>query len=100
MAAAAAGAARVAGISTTAVVAGHVAAKVVGAVMLAATIAGVAAAVTGVLPDPIQSWVADLVDGIGIHLPRPDEIVPSIPTTLPVPDVSLPGISVPVVTLP
>jgi len=82
-------------------VAGHVAAKVIAAVAITATLATGVAAATGILPDPIQSRVADLVDGIGIHLPRPEDVIPTLPTTVPDLDtLPLPGVTVPVVTLP
>jgi len=78
-----------------------VAAKVIAAVAITATLATGAAAATGILPDPIQSWVADLVDGIGIHLPRPEDVIPTLPTTVPdLGTLPLPSVTVPVVTLP
>lgn len=101
IAAAAAAAATTSGVGAGAVVAGGVAAKVIAVVALTATLATGVAAATGILPDPIQSWVADLVDGIGIHLPRPDGATPTIPTTIPGLDtLPRPGLTVPVVTLP
>jgi hypothetical protein len=100
-AAAAAAAATTAGIGAGAVVAGGVAAKVIAAVVITATLATGIAAATGTLPDPLQSWVADLVDGIGIQLPRPEDVIPTISTTIPDLDtLPPPGITVPVVTLP
>lgn len=73
-------------------VATHTLAKVIAAATLVTTIGGGVAAVTGNLPDPIQSFVADLVDGIGIDLPRPvvdlpDVTVPSLPA---LPEITLP----------
>lgn len=101
IAAAAAAAVTTAGIGAGAVVAGHVAAKVIAAVAITATLATGVAAATGILPDPIQSWVADLVDGIGIHLPRPEDVIPTLPTTVPdLGTLPLPSVTVPVVTLP
>ena len=101
IAAAAAAALTTAGIGAGAVVAGHVAAKVIAAVAITATLATGVAAAAGILPDPIQSWVADLVDGIGIHLPRPEDVIPTLPTTVPdLGTLPLPGVTVPVVTLP
>ncbi len=72
-----------AGGAGAAVVATHVVAKVIAATALTLTVGGAAAAVAGILPDPIQSFVADLVDGIGIDLPRPDQVLPDISTTIP-----------------
>ena len=101
IAAAAAAAVTTAGIGAGAVVAGHVAAKVIAAVAITATLATGVAAATGILPDPIQSWVADLVDGIGIHLLRPEDVIPTLPTTVPdLGTLPLPSVTVPVVTLP
>lgn len=101
IAAAAAAAVTTAGIGAGAVVAGHVAAKVIAAVAITATLATGVAAATGILPDPIQSWVADLVDGIGHHLPRPEDVIPTLPTTVPdLGTLPLPSVTVPVVTLP
>ena len=101
IAAAAAAAVTTAGLGAGAVVAGHVAAKVIAAVAITATLATGVAAATGILPDPIQSWVADLVDGIGIPLPRPEDVIPTLPTTVPdLGTLPLPGVTVPVVTLP
>lgn len=59
--------------------AGLSAAAKVGVATLAVTLGTGVAAVTGTLPDPIQSWVAAAVDRIGIELPRPPE------TSLPAP---------------
>ena len=53
---------------------------------LVAALGGAAAA--GVLPDPIQRWIADVVDDIGIEIPRPPSILPDAPE-IPV-DVDLP----------
>ena len=69
--------------------AAHTVTKVIAAVALITTIGGGIAAVTGSLPDPIQSWFADLVDGIGIELPRPPADLPDVSVTLPA-DVTLP----------
>jgi hypothetical protein len=93
-----------AGPAVTAV-ASHTAAKVVAAIALTTVIGGGIAAVTGNLPDPIQSWVADVADTIGIDLPRPEDALPSgIPPTIPsevtVPPVTLPDVTLPDVTLP
>jgi hypothetical protein len=58
----------------------------------AAAIAAVAttAAVTGTLPDGVQDFVSDSVDGVGIGIPRGhDETGP--PTELPVPSSPVPG---------
>lgn len=65
-------------------------AKVAAAVTLAAVLGGGAAAITGILPDPLQSWVADAVSRVGITLPDPDGPEVTVPT---VPD--LPAITVP-----
>jgi hypothetical protein len=46
-------------------------AKVAAAVVLAVSVGGGAAAVTGNLPDPAQTWIADVADRIGVDLPRP-----------------------------
>lgn len=73
-----------------------VTAKVVAAVALTVSL-GAGAAVLGVLPDPIQSWVADLADGIGIDLPRPDDAIDLPGVT--VPDVTVPAVTVPDVTV-
>lgn len=101
LAAAATAAVTTAGVGAGTVVAGHMTAKVIAAVVITATLATGIAAATGVLPDPVQSWIADLVDGIGIHLPRPEDVIPIVPTTLPALDTTpLPGITVPAATLP
>ncbi len=108
-AAAATTAAGVAGAGAAAAVAAHTAAKVAAAVVLSAVLAGGAAAATGILPDPIQSWIADVVEHVGIHLPRPDlgrlpdVPIPTVPdvggtvssVTSLVPDVTLPPLPLP-----
>lgn len=84
------------GAAAAAAVVTHTAAKVIASVALVAVVGGGVAAVTGNLPDPIQTFVADLLDGVGIDLPRPIPVLPS--TTVP----SLPSVelTVPVVTSP
>ena len=90
------------GAVTAGAVAGlPVAAKVGAAVLAAALVGGGVAAVTGNLPDPVQTWVADLAERIGISLPHPDGgLVP--PLDVVVPDVPLDSfdLEVPQVTLP
>ena len=79
------------GAVTTAMSAGAAAGLSVGAKIAAAAALVVAlggAAAAGVLPDPVQRWLADLVDGVGIELPRPPSIDPGDPD-LPI-DVELP----------
>ena len=93
-AATAAGGAAAVATGVTAVVV----AKVAAAVAVTVTAASLIAAAAGILPDPMQTWVADLVDGIGINLPRPDELIPDLPTTIP--DVTLPTVTLPTVPLP
>ncbi len=81
--------------------ASHTVAKVVVAVALATAIGGGIAAVTGTLPDPIQSWIADLADAIGIDLPHPEDLLPGLPTTVPdLPEITVPQVTLPEVTLP
>lgn len=64
----------------------------IGAGILATALAGGAiAGITGNLPDPIQSWLSDVADGIGIDLPHPDDPVD-------LPDLDAPSVTVP--TLP
>ena len=65
----------------------------VGVVALAVTAGTGVAAVTGTLPDPVQSWIAGVVEEIGISLPTPDEpTFPKIPGDLvPLPDLPLDG---------
>ena len=89
---AASGAAVATGVTAVAV------AKVAAAVAATITAATLIAAAAGILPDPIQNWVADMVDGIGISLPRPDELISTTVPTLPT--VTVPEITLPVVTLP
>lgn len=96
IAAAAATAASGAAVATT--VTAITVAKVAAAVTVTITVAGLVAAAAGILPDPIQTWVADLVDGIGVSLPRPDELIQNVPTTIP--DVTLPTVTLPTVPLP
>ncbi len=96
IATAAAAAAGAGGIAAAATLTAATATKVTAAVLVTVTVGGAIAAAAGILPDPIQSWVADLVDGIGISLPRPDEVV----TTVPVPVITVPEITLPSVPLP
>ncbi len=95
IAAAAVSAGAVAAVGGVAVAAAgtHLIAKVIAIATLVTTIGGGVAAVTGSLPDPIQTWVADLGDSIGIDLPRPEieiPVLPTVPTTLPLPNVTVP----------
>ena len=88
------------GVTTaaTAAVATHAASKFVAATLLATALAGGAAAATGSLPDPIQSWIAGVADHVGINLPRPELEVPDVDVTVTVP--TLPNIGTPPTTLP
>ncbi len=90
------------GAVVAATVATHTVAKVIAAAALVTTIGGGVAAVTGTLPDPIQSFVADLVDGLGIDLPRPVVDLPevTIPTLPSSPEITLPTVTLPTVTSP
>jgi hypothetical protein len=72
------GGATVAGLST--------AAKVSVATVAVAVGAGIAA-VSGTLPEPLQTWVADVVETIGIDLPSPAD--PALPT-VPIEEISIP----------
>lgn len=86
-----------AGVVATAVT-GHIVAKVIGGLALAGAMAGGIAAATGSLPDPVQTWIADLVDGIGIELPRPADLIPTLPPDLP--GEPIPGMTTPELTIP
>lgn len=77
----------------------HLVVKLFAAAALTAVVGGGLAAATGVLPDPIQRWVADLVDGVGIHLPRPEPSEVTIPDVT-TPEMNLPDVTVPGVTIP
>jgi hypothetical protein len=74
----------------------------VGVITLAVTVGTGMGAVTGKLPDPIQSWIAGVVEEIGIGLPTPDD--PALPTIpgdeVPVPDLPLDGDPIPIPDLP
>ncbi|MCB2223221.1 MAG: hypothetical protein KQH83_03510 [Actinobacteria bacterium] len=84
--AAGAAAATAAGAGAAAATAGISVGKAVAAVALAATIATGIGAAAGVLPDPIQTWIADLAGKVGVDLPRPREVVEIVPP----PEVTLP----------
>ena len=96
-AAIAAGSAAAVGVGTAASgLAAATALKVAAIATAAVLVGGAIGAVAGVLPDAIQSWVADLVDGLGISLPRPEDVLPTVPTTLPgPPDLTVPDVTVP-----
>jgi hypothetical protein len=74
----------------------------VGVMTLAVTAGTGVGAVTGTLPDPVQSWIAGVVEEIGISLPTPD--APTLPTIpgdeVPLPDLPLDGDPVPIPDLP
>lgn len=88
-----------AGTAAVAVAATPVTAKVVTATVLAAVLAAGTAAATGVLPGPIQRWVADIADRVGIHLPTPGDESPELPGVT-IPGITVPGVTVPDTTLP
>lgn len=60
------------------------------------------AAVTGALPDPVQTWIAGVVEEIGIDLPTPDEpTIPEVPVDqIPLPDLPLDVDDIPIPDLP
>jgi hypothetical protein len=65
----------------------------VGVTALAMLVGTGVVAVTGTLPDPVQSWIAGVAEEIGISLPTPDEpTLPAIPgDRVPLPDLPLGG---------
>jgi hypothetical protein len=74
----------------------------VGVITLAVMVGTGVAAVTGTLPDPVQSWIAGVVEEIGISLPTPDEpTLLTIPIDkVPLPDLPLDGDPIPIPDLP
>jgi len=74
----------------------------VGVTTLAVMVGTGVAAVTGTLPDPVQSWIAGVVEEIGISLPTPDEpTLLTIPIDkVPLPDLPLDGDPIPIPDLP
>jgi RNA polymerase sigma-70 factor, ECF subfamily len=65
------GAATAGAAAAGAAVGASTAAKVAAAVVLAVSVGGGTAAVTGNLPDPAQTWIADVAGWVGVDLPRP-----------------------------
>jgi len=91
---AATGAAGAGGAAAAGTGAGLTLAKAAGAIALATAVGGGAAAVTGNLPDPIQDFVADVADRVGIDLPRStDDVLEELPDV--VPDIDLTPSSLP-----
>ena len=74
----------------------------VGVTSLAMLVGTGVAAVTGTLPDSVQSWIAGVAEEIGIGLPTPHE--PTLPTIpgdrVPLPDLPLGGERFPIPDLP
>jgi hypothetical protein len=71
----------------------------VGVTALAMLVGTGVVAVTGTLPDPVQSWIAGVAEEIGISLPTPHE--PTIPgVRVPLPDLPLDGGRFPIPDLP
>jgi hypothetical protein len=73
-----------------------------GVIALAVTAGTSVAAMTGTLPDPVQSWIAGVAEEIGIGLPTPD--APALPTIsgddVPLPDLPVDGDPIPIPDLP